>query len=71
MANLHIIVSKVFGEEKIKTLKPECRHVESMVIVSRESFPLKSFILSTLCRKIASSFLSSKEGATRNMSLLP
>ncbi len=62
-----------FGDMQFpqKTLNPECRHVESMVIISCVTFPLESSILNTLCRKMASSFFSSRGGATRNMPLLP
>ena len=47
-----------FGEIRFpqKTLKPECLHVESMAIISSVIFPLERSILSTLCRKMASSF---------------
>ena len=48
-----------------KTLKPECRHVESMAINSFVIFPLFRSILNTLCRKMASSFFSSRGGATK------
>ena len=36
-----------------KTLKPECRHDESMAIISLEIFPLSRSILNILCRKMA------------------
>lgn len=43
-----------------KTRNPECLHVESMAIISSVIFPLERTILSTLCRKMASSFFNSK-----------
>jgi len=54
-----------------KTLKPECRHVESIRTISCVIFRLFSSILSTVRRKMASSFFNSRGGATRNIPLLP
>ena len=52
-----------------KTWNPECRYVESMAIISLAIFPLAMCMQKTLCRKISSSFFSSRGGATRNMPL--
>jgi hypothetical protein len=52
------------GEMRLpqKTWKPECRHVESMAIISFVIFPLSRSILNTLCRKIVSSFFNPGAG---------
>jgi len=54
-----------------KTLNPESRHVESIFTIPSLVLPLFSTIRNTLCRKMASSFFSSRGGAIRNMPLLP
>ncbi len=54
-----------------KTLKPECFQAESIRAISSVILPLFRSILNTLCRKMASSFLSSSGGATLNIPLSP
>lgn len=51
------------------TLNPECRHVETMAIISPEISPLAISTQKTLCRKMASNFFSSSGRDTRNRPL--